>query len=42
MEFSQRPLSFMEFLLNNKHQAVNKMHLVGHKPTKGFSDNQHW
>ena len=25
MEFSLRPLGFMEFLQNNSHQAVNKM-----------------
>ena len=25
MEFSLRPLGFMEFLQNNNHQAVNKM-----------------
>ena len=44
MEFSLRPQSFVEFLQNNNHQAVNKMkiilHLVRHKLTKWFSDNQ--
>ena len=25
MEFSQRPLGFMQFLQNNNHQAVNEM-----------------
>ena len=25
MEFSLRPMDFMEFLRNNNHQAVNKM-----------------
>ena len=28
MEFSLRPLGFMEFLQNNNHQAVNKMNWI--------------